>query len=75
TSFKAEINQQKLGLSGGGERVAQILDDPRFAKLSLAFDDSYEALPQAIDRYKRLMVGWEALLAVLESEIAQRVDG
>ena len=74
TSFKAEINIQKLGLSVGGERVAEFLDDPRFAKLPLAFEDSYEALPQAIDRYKRLMYGWEALLTSLEPAIAPRVD-
>ncbi|HUS84026.1 MAG TPA: hypothetical protein VMX56_02690 [Anaerolineales bacterium] len=74
TSFEAEINLQKLGLITGGERAAQFLDDPRFAKLSLAFDDSYEELPQAIDRYQRLMNGWEALLVTLEPEIAPRED-
>jgi len=74
TSLKAEINIQKLGLSVGGEKVAEFLDDPRFAKLPLAFEDSYEALPQAIDRYKRLMYGWEALLTSLEPAIAPRVD-
>ena len=74
TSSKAEINQQKLGLIAGGERAAQYLDDPRFAKLPLAFEDSYSALPQAIDRYQRLMNGWEALLAALAPEIAPRDD-
>ncbi|MEE9514172.1 MAG: hypothetical protein V3V46_08840 [Anaerolineales bacterium] len=72
TSFKAEIKQQKLGLIAGGERAAQFLDDPRFAKLPLAFEDSYKALPQAIDRYQRLMYGWDALLAALAPEIAPR---
>jgi hypothetical protein len=74
TSFEAEIYQQKLGLSVGGEKAAQFLDDPRFAKLPLAFEDSYKALPQAIDRYQHLMYGWEALLAALEPEIAPRED-
>jgi len=74
TSSKAEINQQKLGLIAGGERAAQYLDDPRFAKLPLAFEDSYSALPQAIDRYQRLMNGLEALLAALAPEIAPRDD-
>ncbi len=74
TSFEAEINQQKLGLSVGGEKAAQFLDDPRFAKLPLAFDDSYMALPQAINRYQHLMYGWEALLAALEPEVAPRED-
>ena len=74
TSLDTEINLQKLGLSVGGESAAQFLDDPRFAKLPIAFEDSYEALPQAIDRYTSLMYGWEALLAKLEPGIAPRVD-
>ncbi len=72
TSSKAEINLQKLGLSVGGERAAQFFDDPRFAELPLAFEDSYAALPRAIDRYQRLMYGWKALLATLAPEIAPR---
>ncbi|MBE9478995.1 MAG: hypothetical protein IMY80_03435 [Chloroflexi bacterium] len=74
TSFEAEINQQRLGLSIGGEKAAQFLDDPRFTKLPLAFEDSYKALPQAINRYQHLMHGWEALLAALEPEVAPRED-
>lgn len=72
TSFEAEINLQKMGLIAGGEKTAQFLDDPLFAKLPLAFEDSYKALPQAIDRYQHLMNGWQALLAALEPEIAPR---
>ena len=74
TSYEAEINLQKLGLIAGGERAAQFLDDPRFTKLPLAFDDAYKALPTAIDRYERLMYGWEALQATLEPENAPRED-
>ncbi len=74
TSFEAEINLQKMGLIAGGESAAQFLDDPRFAKLPLAFEDSYKALPQAIDRYQHLMFGWQALLAAFEPEIAPRED-
>jgi hypothetical protein len=74
TSSRAEINQQKLGLSVGGERVAQFLNDSRFTKLPLAFEDSYAALPLAIDRYQRLMNGWDALLAALAPEYTPRED-
>jgi hypothetical protein len=74
TSFKAEINHQRLGLNVGGERAAQFLDDPRFAELPLAFEDSYGVLPQVIDRYQRLMNGWDALLALLAPEITPHED-
>jgi len=70
TSFKAEINQQRLGLSIGGEKAAEFLDDPRLMELPAAFEDSYEVLPQTIDRYHRLMHGWEALLNALAPEVA-----
>ena len=70
TSLDTEINLQKLGLSVGGESAAQFLDDPRFAKLPAAFEDSYEVLPQTIDRYHRLMHGWKALLNALAPEVA-----
>ena len=70
TSFNAEINQQRLGLSIGGEKAAEFLDDPRFMDLPAAFEDSYEVLPQTIDRYLRLMHGWNALLNALAPEAA-----
>ena len=74
TSYESEINLQKLGLSVGGERVAHFMDDPRFAELPVAFEDSYEALPQAISRFQRLMRGWEALLAALGQDIIPRAE-
>jgi hypothetical protein len=70
TSFKAEINQQRLGLSIGGEKAAEFLDDPRLLELPAAFEDSYEVLPQTINRYHRLMHGWKALLNALAPEVA-----
>lgn len=64
TSFRAEIEQQRIGLRVGGEQAARALHDVRFAELSQAFEASYSALPLAIDRYHRLVESWEAFVPI-----------
>lgn len=60
--FREEIGQQRRGLKSGGRQAAIALDDARFAKLADAFEASYAMLPDAIDRYMRLVRGWRAFL-------------
>jgi hypothetical protein len=69
-SFRAEIEQQRIGLRVGGEQAAHALNDARFADLPQAFEVSYEALPRAIDRYHHLIEGWDTFVKIL----AERPD-
>jgi hypothetical protein len=62
TDWRSETTLQRIGLEIGGEKAAVYLQDDRFKHLVPAFEASFAALPQAIERYRRLMRGWEALL-------------
>jgi hypothetical protein len=64
TSFRAEIEQQRIGLRIGGEQAARALHDVRFTELSQAFEASFSALPLGIERYHRLVESWEAFVAI-----------
>jgi hypothetical protein len=65
TDWRSETTVQRIGLEIGGEKAATYLQDERFKHLGPAFEASFEALPQAIERYQLLMRGWEALLTAL----------
>lgn len=60
--WRTEITLQRAGLEVGGEKAAEHLDDPRFGDLAVAFEASLAALPDAINRYRRLREGWQTLL-------------
>jgi hypothetical protein len=68
TDLRSETTMQRIGLEIGGEKAAMYLRDPRFKQLITAFEASFEALPDAIDRYQRLMQGWQDLLRALGQE-------
>jgi hypothetical protein len=59
---------QRIGLEIGGEKAAEHLKDPRFKDLISAFETSSQALPDAIERYRRLIRGWQVLLDAIERE-------
>lgn len=65
TSWRSENTLQRIGLEVGGEKAAEYLQDPRFADLATAFEASFKVLPEAIERYQRLMRGWQWLLSAV----------
>jgi hypothetical protein len=62
TDLRSETTLQRIGLEVGGEKAAAFLRDDRFKDLAAAFEISFKALPQAIDRYQKLMQSWQLLL-------------
>jgi len=66
--FRSETAMQRIGLEIGGEKAAMHLRDPRFKGLITAFEASFEGLPDVIDRYQRLMQGWQAFLRAIGQE-------
>jgi hypothetical protein len=60
--WRSETTLQHIGLEVGGEKAADFLQDDRFRDLVVAYEASFEALPQAIERYQKLMQGWQLLL-------------
>lgn len=62
TDWRSEITLQRMGLEVGGEMAAEHLQDQRFEYLADAFEVSFAALPSTINRYHRLMEGWQELL-------------
>lgn len=68
TDLRSEATMQRIGLEIGGEKAAIYLKDPRFKQLSTAFEASFKALPESIDRYQRLMQGWQDLLRAIGRE-------
>ena len=65
TDWRSEITLQRTGLKIGGEKAAIYLQDARFNGLADAFEASFDGLPETIDRYRRLMKGWQALLEAI----------
>jgi hypothetical protein len=65
TGFEQEVERQRAALEAGAPKAARALHDARFADLPDAFEVSMEALPDTIERYRSLMVGWRALLKAL----------
>jgi len=65
TDWRSENILQRIGLEIGGESAATYLQDDRFKHLVNAFEASFEALPEAIERYQRLMRGWDTLLCAI----------
>jgi hypothetical protein len=68
TDRRSETTMQRIGLEIGGEKAAAHLKDPRFKDLISAFEASSQALPDAIERYRRLMHGWQVLLDAIDRE-------
>jgi hypothetical protein len=65
TDLRSETTLQRIGLEIGGEQAAAFLRDPRFKRLNEAFEASSICLPDAIQRYDRLMNAWQMLLQAL----------
>jgi hypothetical protein len=68
TDWRSETTLQRIGLEVGGEQAAEYLKDPRFKILPAAFEASILCLPDSIERYQRLMHGWESLLKTVGRE-------
>jgi hypothetical protein len=65
TDLRSETTLQRIGLEIGGEKTAAYLQDSRFMRLPAAFEASFAGLPDAIDRYERLIQGWGVLLGAI----------
>jgi len=74
TDFETAIERQREGLRIGAPKAARHLEDVRFKNLPAALGASLATLPEMIERYERLMVGWTALVEVLHPETVRDVS-
>jgi hypothetical protein len=65
TELQSETTLQRIGLEVGGEAAADHLQDARFKHLATAYEAAFAALPGTIDRYQRLIQGWQVLLQAI----------
>ena len=63
--FKEEMRPQAESLSVGAKKAARFFENPEFEKLPEALVTSTAALPESIERYRRLVGGWEKLIKSL----------
>jgi hypothetical protein len=73
--FKEEMRRQVEGLSVGAEKAARFFENPQFERLPEALEASMAALPESIERYRRLAEGWEKLIhALTPDELPTETD-
>jgi hypothetical protein len=73
--FRANVRPQAEGLSIGGKQAARFFENPKFARLPEALEASKAALPESIERYRRLVGGWGKLInALTPDELPTETD-
>ncbi len=63
--FREEMRPQAECLSVGGRKAARFFENPKFERLPKALEASMAVLPESIERYRRLVKGWEKLINAL----------
>jgi hypothetical protein len=63
--FREEMRRQAESLSIGSKKAARYLNNPQFEQLPRALAVAMATLPESIERYQRLVGGWEKLIDVL----------
>lgn len=63
--YKQEMRRQAKNLSTGAKKAARFFENPQFERLPEALKVSMATLPESIERYRRLVEGWEKLISVL----------
>ena len=66
--FKEEMRRQAEGLSVGAKKAARFFENPKFERLPEALEASMAALPESIERYRRLVGGWAKLINALNPD-------
>jgi hypothetical protein len=73
--FKEELSPQAESLSVGGKKAARFFENPQFERLPEALEASMAVLPESIERYRRLVAGWDKLInALTPDELPTETD-
>ncbi len=66
--FKEEMRPQAESLAVGAKKAARFFENPKFERLPEALEASMAALPESIERYRRLVGGWAKLINALNPD-------
>jgi hypothetical protein len=73
--FKEEMRPQAESLAVGAKKAARFFENPKFERLPEALEASMATLPESIERYRRLVGGWEKLInALTPDELPTETD-